>query len=426
MAPLHLMKIRTISAKEISGSKGEPTLEVKAVLDDGTTATAGVPSGASTGKFEALELRDPDGRGVKQTAANVNEKIKALLVGRAAENQTEIDRLMIEADGTENKANLGANALVGVSMAVCRAAAKARKIELYEYLGELSGSQDFKVPQPLMLMLEGGKHGDWATDIQEYFVIPQKGRFKTFQTMFEAGYEVFLALQLVLKERGLAADLGLEGGYRPKLKSNQEGFEVICQAVKHSGFVLGRDFVLGADCAASEFFDGSFYQLKSQGLFKLTASEWTEILQNWLKQYPLTLLEDPLAEDDWQNWQEFFKAIKKTDNKGIEIVGDDLTVTNVRRIKKARDWRACNAVIIKPNQVGTLTETLAAIKAVQTAGWQAVVSHRSGETRDDFIADLCVGTGCRQCKLGGPTKPERLAKYNRLIGIEKKLSVIGQ
>ncbi len=420
------MKIKSLNARQIFDSKNDPTLSVKVELDDGTTAVADVPAGASTGRNEAQEKRDSDGKGVSQAIENVNIKIAAALENQPADNQALIDKIMLEIDGTPNKAKIGANAMIGVSLAVCRAAAKAKKLELFQYLGSLFKQENFDLPQPLMLLIEGGRHGHWATNIQEYFVIPQKESFASFKAAFEAGKEVFYALELILKEKGYATNLGFEGGYCPQLKSDKEALELITQAIKRTGFNLGKDLILGLDCAASEFWEQGTYLLKNQGNFRLTSSEWSKILESWLDAYPLYLLEDPFAEEDWESWQTFFKTIKKIEQKKtagqkIEIVADDLTVTKVARIEKAAALEACNAVIIKPNQVGTLTETLEAIKAVKLAGWQAVVSHRGGETNDDFIADLCVGTGCTQGKFGGPSKPERLVKYNRLITIEELL-----
>jgi enolase len=280
------MKIRSLSASQIFDSKKEPTLSVKVELDDGTTAVADVPAGASTGSHEAQEKRDPDGKGVSQAIENVNVKIAAALENQPADNQALIDKIMLEIDGTPNKARLGANAILGVSLAVCRAAAKAKKLELYQYLGSLFKQENFDLPQPLMLLIEGGKHGRWVTNIQEYFVMPQKESFGSFKAAFEAGREVFYALELILKEKGYVTNLGLEGGYCPQLKSDKEALELITQAIKRTGFNLGKDLILGIDCAASEFWEQGNYLLKNQGNFKLTSSEWSKILESWLEAYP--------------------------------------------------------------------------------------------------------------------------------------------
>jgi enolase len=430
------MKIKSINAEQILDSNGKPTLEVEVVLADGTRAKAGVPAGASTGKTEAVDLRDNDpqkfgGKGVTKAIGNVNTKIASLLVGQEVEDQQRIDQLMIEVDGTDNKSVLGGNAIVGVSMAVARAAARAGKIELYKYFGQLSGNKNFSLPQPLILVLEGGKHGDWATDIQEYFVIPQKELFTSFNQMFEVGKKIFLELEKVLQGKNYDTSFGFEGAYHPKqLKSNEEAIQLIVQAVEQAGFQLPQQFVLGIDAAASEFYtespEGAYdfaptksgkYILKSEGNLALSAQEWLQKLEGWIGKYPIWSVEDGFDQEDWSSWAQFNQKY----GDRIQIVGDDLLTTNIKRIQKAIDQKAVNAVLIKINQIGTVTETLEAINLAKSADFATIVSHRGGETMDDFIADLCVGVGCPQCKFGGPTKQERVVKYNRLLKIEEQL-----
>ncbi len=418
------MKISTITAHEILDSNGKPTLEVEVRLEDGTRALGQVPSGASTGKFEAVELRDGDqtryfGKGVLGAVENVNTKLNQLLVGQDASDQTNIDRLMIEADGTENKANLGANAMVGTSMAVCRAAARSQKMPLYRYFGQLSGQTQFQLPQPMILIMEGGKHGNWATDIQEFMIVPQRDKFSSFREMLRSGAEIFHTLGELLAEKKYSVGVGFEGAYAPEqLHSNQEAFDLIIQACERAGYKPGEQITLAVDIAASEFYGDNNYQLKSENNRVLTAEEWQQQVISWTNQYPLTSVEDPFNQDDWTDWS----ALTAQIGNKIQIVGDDLVVTNVKLIQQAIDQRAMNATLIKPNQIGTITETLAAIKLSSEAGFQSVVSHRSGETNDDLIADLVVGTTASQSKFGGPDRGERLAKYNRLLRIERELT----
>ena len=406
------MKIKNISAKQIIDSKGDPTLEAQVLLENGILAFAGVPSGASTGKYEAVEL--PADKAVR----NVNIKIADLLTGRNVSEQKQIDEAMIKLDGSKNKSNLGANAIVGVSMAVARAAALFLKIPLYRYIGQLVGNNDFSLPQPMVLVLEGGRHGDWVTDIQEYLVIPKKNAFGSFAQMYEASKKVFLKLQDILKERNYDADLGFEGAFCPRqLKSNEGAFKLLEEAVKGAGFLLNKQFVLGIDAAAEEFFKKGSYVLKSEKDKVLSGKQWMEKLTVWLDKYAIWSLEDVFGEEEWQSWSELMNMV----GNRTQVVGDDLLTTNVERIKKAIRLKAVNAVLIKVNQIGTVTETLEAVKTTKQAGWESVVSHRGGETMDDFIADLCVGAGCGQCKFGGPVKKERKVKYDRLLEIEREL-----
>lgn len=342
-----------------------------------------------------------------------------LLVGTDAYDQDKVDQMMIEADGTSNKAKIGGNAIVGVSMAVCKAAAKSQKNELFHYLGELANNTVFTLPQPMILIMEGGKHGDWATDIQEFMIIPQKEHFGNFREMLRVGSEIFHALGKVLHSKNYDTGVGFEGAYAPKqLKSNEEALQLITEGISKAGYELGTQIKLSIDAAASEFYFDNHYVLKSENDKKLTAQEWTDQVIEWAKKYHIWSLEDVHDQEDWDAWQDLVKKL----HEDHQIVGDDLVTTNVARIKKAIDFKAMNATLIKVNQIGTVTETLAAIKTTKDAGFANVISHRGGETNDDFIADLAVGTNAGQCKFGGPDRGERLAKYNRLLRIENKLN----
>ncbi|MCX6741255.1 MAG: phosphopyruvate hydratase [Candidatus Parcubacteria bacterium] len=402
------MNIKKIKAREILDSKGMPTLEVSATLEDGSIGIAGVPSGASTGKTEAVELRDGDknryfGKGVLKAAKIVNTTINTLLKDKDAYDQKLVDDLMIEADGSENKAKLGGNSVVGVSIAVCKAAAKSQKLALYKYFGKLMGINKFVLPQPQVLVLEGGKHGGWSTDIQEFFVIPKNEAFKTFSDRLRVGAEVFYHLGRILEEKDYAIGVGFEGAYCPnQISSNEEAFELIIQAVEKAGYSLPDQVVLGVDAAASEFLPKKFS---------------LDQIVSWTEKYPIWSLEDMFDQEDWRSWS----ALTARVGNKLQVIGDDLLTTNVSRIQKAIDTKACNSVLIKLNQIGTVTETLAAIKLSHKAGFTTTISHRGGETNDDTIADLAVGSGSWQCKFGGPDRGERLAKYNRLTQIEAEL-----
>lgn len=416
------MKIKNLQAREILDSRGHPTVETEITLEDGVVALGQVPSGESTGQSEALELRDRDqtrffGQGVTSAIANVNGTIKEALAGSDAYDQNAIDETLIKLDGTENKSKLGANAVLSVSMATCRASARSQKMPLYQYLGNLIGNTRFSLPVPLVLVLEGGKHGNWSTDIQEYLVIPKAETFPVFRDRLRTGAEIFHSLGELLKEKGYAMGVGLEGAYMPKeITSNDEAFDLISQAVEKSGYSLGDQIALGADGAASEFYKDGLY-LTNKGKVTQSPGEWMAVIEGWAQKYPLFLLEDMLAQEDWNNWA---KLTQSLGSKAL-IVGDDLLTTNVKRIQKAIDTKACNSVLIKPNQIGTVTETLSAISLAKSANMPTIISHRAGETNDDFIADLCVGTGSEFCKFGGPDRGERVAKYNRLLRIEEKL-----
>lgn len=424
------MKIKNVHAREILDSKGHPTVEAEVTLEDGTIALGGVPSGASTGSAEALELRDKDekryfGKGVLKVVENIKGPIRNALIGADAYDQRKIDQIMIDLDGTENKTNLGGNAVVGVSMAICRAAARSRKIPLYEYFGELCGNNKFVLPQPLVLVLEGGKHGNWSTDLQEYFVVPKNEAFHTFSERLRVGAEIFHSLEKVLNEREYFVGVGIEGAFMPKeIKSNEESLELMVQATEEAGYRLGEQIVFGIDGAASEFYlpadrqgqDGK-YILKSEEGKTLEPGEWLETLVEWSKKYPIWSMEDIFDEEDWQTWS----ALTAKIGDRVQVVGDDLLTTNIKRIQKGIDLKAINSVLIKVNQIGTISETIDTIQLAHSAGFTTIISHRGGETNDDMIADLCVGCGSWQSKFGGPDRGERVAKYNRLLRIEEKL-----
>ncbi|MFH0749657.1 MAG: phosphopyruvate hydratase [Candidatus Gottesmanbacteria bacterium] len=416
------MNIKDIHAREILDSKGHPTVEVDLTLENGMIATASVPSGASTGSTEAVELRDGDtaryfGKGVLKAVENVNTTLKQVVVGQDVTNQRNIDNLMIATDGTENKGKLGSNTIVAVSMAAARAAALSEHIPLYTYLGNLIGNTNFVLPLPQILILEGGKHGNWSTDIQEYVIFPNINKFPTFKERLRVGTEIFHSLGQVLSDKGYATGVGYEGAYCPKeMKSNEEAFQLMIEATEKAGYKMVDEILLGIDGAASEFFDNGTYTLKSEGGTKLTSRKWSERLIGWTKKYPLWSLEDIYDEEDWSEWT-YLTSVIGTDH---QIIGDDLLTTNVKRIQKAIDEKAINSVLIKVNQIGTVSETLDAIALAHKAGYTTVVSHRGGETNDDFIADLVVGTS-KQSKFGGPDRGERIAKYNRLLRIEEEL-----
>lgn len=419
------MKIKELHAREILDSNGSPTVEVEVTLENGIKALGGAPSGASKGKTEAREIRDEDktryfGKGVLKAIENIKGPLRKALLGQNAYDQKLIDQIMIDLEGTEDKSRLGGNAIVAVSMAVCRAAARSQKIPLYEYFGELSGNTKFMLPQPLVLVLEGGKHGNWSTDIQEYFIIPKKEKFADFRERLRVGAEIFQAMGKILYSRGYSVGVGYEGAYMPKeISSNEEALQLIVEATKEAGYQLPEEIILGIDAAASEFWENGQYVLKSEGDKRLSAQEWMEKLIGWTKKYPIWLLEDIFAEEDWESWVNFTKNFADR----LQIVGDDLLTTNIKRIQKAIDLQAVNGVLIKLNQRGTVSETLKAIKLTKSADFETIISHRGGETNDDMIADLCVGSGSLQCKFGGPDRGERVAKYNRLLRIEEKLSL---
>ncbi len=415
------MKIKSLQAQEILDSRGFPTIECVTTLEDGSTGWAAVPSGASTGKYEAVELRDNDlkrfgGAGVLKAVENVNITIQSAVKGLDAEDQSKLDKTMIDLDGTENKANLGANAVLSVSLSTARAQAANEKKPLYQYLAKFN--PDFKgiysIPLTMMNVLNGGKHGNWASDIQEYMIFPVGA--KNVQESVRMGVEVYQALKLILKSKGYAIAVGDEGGYAPQFKSNEEPFQILMEAIQKAGYVPGKDICLGIDGAASEFFKDGKYQLKKEGLV-LTTDELVEFYLNLWKKYPIVSMEDVFDQDDWEG---FKKLYQKTENK-MQVMGDDLFVTNIKRLQKGIDEKTCNSILIKLNQIGTLTETVDAVLMAKKAGMTAIVSHRSAETEDAFMADFVVAMGTGQIKTGAPARGERTAKYNQLMRIEREL-----
>jgi enolase len=409
--------IEDVFAREILDSRGNPTVEVDVYLSDGIKGTAAVPSGASTGQHEAVELRDKDprrygGKGVQKAVANVNDVIAEEIVGLDALNQIEIDRLMIALDGTKNKGRLGANAILGVSLAVARAAAQALEIPLYRYLG---GPSARTLPVPMMNILNGGKHAlGSSVDMQEFMVMPVGA--PSFHEGLRWGTEVFHALQGVLHDKGYPTQVGDEGGYAPSLGSNQEAIELILQAIEKAGYEAGEDIYIALDPASSEFYEDGIYNLKGEGR-TFTATELIAYYENLVAQYPIISIEDGLAEDDWTNWQTLTEQL----GDRVQLVGDDLFVTNTQFLERGIRENAGNAILVKLNQIGTLTETFEAVERAHRAGWAAVISHRSGETADTFIADLVVATNAGQIKTGAPSRVDRVEKYNQLLRIEEEL-----
>ncbi len=415
------MKIKSITAREILDSRGNPTVEARVTLTSGVTAVASVPSGASTGSHEALELRDGGkrygGKGVLKAVANVNGAIVRALKGKDVRQQRALDAIMLRLDGTKNKSKLGANAILAVSLACARTAALASKLPLYRYLRKTYNlkPKTYTLPLATMNVLNGGVHAGWSVDFQESMIIPRQ---TTFRERVRCGAEVFHALKNILKEKGFATTVGDEGGFAPKLKKNLETFALIADAIKKSGYRLGTDVGIGMDPASSEFFDPKTkqYVLKADKK-KFTAAEMVEYYTALLKKYPILFLEDGCAEDDWDGW----KLLTKTLSAKVSLVGDDLFVTNVERLQKGIDTGVANAILIKVNQIGSLTETIDAICLAQAHGYKVAVSHRSGETADTFIADLAVAVNADYIKTGSLSRSERLEKYNRLMEIENEL-----
>ena len=409
------MFIESIEAREILDSRGNPTVHVTVMLADGATGTAAVPSGASTGAHEAVELRDGgkryNGKGVSKAVRNVNTEIAKALQDFPATEQRAIDRVLCELDGTPNKGRLGANAILGVSLAVARAAAESQGLPLYRYLG---GAGAHRLPVPMFNILNGGKHAPDSTDFQEFMVMPVGA--ETFSEGLRMGVEVYHALHAILHERGLATSVGDEGGFAPSLPGNEDAVQVVLEAVERAGYKPGSDAVLALDPASTELFSGGKYALAKEKRI-LTSAEMVDHWAGWVEKYPIRSIEDGLAEDDWEGWA---SLVAKAGDR-CQLVGDDLFVTNVERIRRGISEKSANSVLVKLNQIGTLTETMEAIEMAQRAGWTAVVSHRSGETEDTFIADLAVATGAGQIKTGAPARSERTAKYNRLLEIEAEL-----
>ena len=409
--------IEEVWAREILDSRGNPTVEAEVILEDGTTGRAAVPSGASTGENEAVELRDEDqerylGKGVTKAVENVNEKISRELEGLDALDQTLIDQSMIALDGTENKSNLGANALLAVSMATARAAAAFQEMPLYRYIGGVNAKT---LPVPMMNIINGGAHADNNIDFQEFMIVPVGA--KSFSEGLRAGAEIFHNLKSVLKSRGYATGVGDEGGFAPNLKSNEEAVETILEAVEKAGYKAGENILLALDPAASEFYDGTNYVFKKSDKRKLSSDEMVAYWRDWTEKYPIISIEDGLAESDWTGWKDLTEQI----GKKVQLVGDDLFVTNVKFLQRGIDEGAANSILIKVNQIGTLTETLDAIELAKTNGMTVIISHRSGETEDSFIADLAVATNAGQIKTGSLSRSDRIAKYNQLLRIEEDL-----
>ena len=408
--------IEDVGAREILDSRGNPTIEVEILLVGGERGVAAVPSGASTGVHEAVELRDGDksrygGKGVLNAVRNVNDSISDAIIGLDATDQIVLDEVMIELDGTPNKAKLGANAILGVSLAAAKAAANAQREPLYRYLGGVSART---LPVPMMNILNGGKHADNSTDMQEYMVLPVGA--SSFRDALRMGAEVYQSLKKVLHGKKLNTNVGDEGGFAPSLSSNREALEVIVAAIDAAGYKPGVDIFLGMDPAASEFYDNGKYVLAREGR-TLTASEMVDLYAQWISEYPIITIEDGLSQDDCEGW----KLLRQRLGNRIQLVGDDLFVTNTERLKRGIQEQAANSILIKLNQIGTLTETLEAIEMAKRAAFTAVVSHRSGETEDTTIADLVVATNAGQIKTGAPARSERVAKYNRLLVIEDEL-----
>ena len=408
--------IELVYAREVLDSRGNPTVEVEVVLESGSVGRAIVPSGASTGAFEAVELRDGDkgrylGKGVEKAVANVNEIIAPELEGMDAFDQPAIDALMIELDGTHNKGKLGANAILGVSMAVARAAAEELGLPLFQYIGGVNAKQ---LPVPMMNILNGGEHADNSVDVQEFMILPVGA--KSFKEGLRMGAEVFHSLKKVLSERGLACGVGDEGGFAPNLGSNREALELIVEAIEKAGYKPGDDVKLGLDVAATEMYDKEtkLYDLKHEGK-KLTAEQMVDLYEEWVNNFPIVTIEDGLDEEDWDGW----KILTDRLGKKVQLVGDDLFVTNTERLERGIEAGVANSILIKVNQIGTITETLDAIEMAKRAGYTAVISHRSGETEDTTIADLAVAVNAGQIKTGAPSRTDRVAKYNQLLRIEE-------
>ena len=409
--------IKSVHAREILDSRGNPAVEVEVLLEGGAWGRAAVPSGASTGAHEALELRDGDkerynGKGVLQAINHVNHEVTKAVIGLDALHQSEIDRAMLKLDGTPNKGKLGANATLGVSLAVARTAANAVGLPLYRYLGGVAASV---LPVPMFNILNGGVHANWqGTDLQEFMIAPVGA--PTFREALRWGSETYHSLKNVLKESGYSTGVGDEGGFAPTLKKNSDAVELILKAIQKAGYHPGEHIALALDPASSSFFEDGYYHLRTEGR-KVTSDEMVEMYDNWIKKYPIIVLEDGLAEDDWDGW----KHLNETLGDKIELVGDDLFVTNVKRIERGIAENVANAVLIKLNQIGTLTETIEAVQMARKAGWGAMISHRSGETVDSFIADFTVAVGTGHLKTGAPCRGERVEKYNQLLRIEEEL-----
>jgi enolase len=417
------MTIARIIGREILDSRGNPTVEAEVYLTDGSMGRAAVPSGASTGEHEAVELRDGDksrylGKGTQKAVSHINGEIAKALAGQDATNQAQIDRIMLDLDGTSNKGRLGANAILAVSMAAARAAASSQKTPLYRYLG---GAGARVLPVPMMNILNGGAHADNSVDLQEFMIIPFG--VSKFSEALRMGVEVFHTLRRVLSKKGYSTAVGDEGGFAPNLKSNDEALEVVLEAIDQAGFRAGEQVGIALDPAMSELFIDGKYVFKKSDKRQLSSEQMVDFWANWKRQYPAILsIEDGMAEDDWAGWKTLTDAL----GKQVQLVGDDLFVTNSSRLKRGIDEGVANSILVKVNQIGSLTETLEAMQLASVNGYTAVVSHRSGETEDPFIADLAVATGCGQIKTGSASRTDRIAKYNQLLRIEERLGNFAQ
>jgi enolase len=405
-----------IVAREILDSRGNPTVECDVLLESGTMGRAAVPSGASTGSREAIELRDGDksrylGKGVLKAVEHINTEISEAILGLDASEQAFLDRTLIDLDGTDNKSRLGANAMLAVSMAVARAAAEEAGLPLYRYFG---GSGAMQMPVPMMNVVNGGAHANNNLDLQELMIIPVGA--PSFREAVRYGAEVFHALKKILHDKGMSVAVGDEGGFAPNVANHEAAILMILEAIEKAGFVAGEQIVLGLDCAASEFYKNGKYELKAEGL-SLTAEQWTDMLATWVDKYPIISIEDAMAEGDWDGWKHLTEKL----GSKVQLVGDDLFVTNTKIFKEGIDKKIANSILIKINQIGTLTETFAAIEMAKRAGYTAVISHRSGETEDTTISDIAVGTNAGQIKTGSLSRSDRIAKYNQLLRIEEDL-----
>jgi len=412
-------KIKSVRAREILDSRGNPTVEVDITLKDGSFGRAAVPSGASTGSHEAVELRDGDksrhnGKGVEKAVKNVNTIVAKAITNKSFD-QTGIDQTMINLDGTENKGRLGANAILGVSMAFARATAQSQKISLYKYFNKIGKTKNtIQLPVPMMNILNGGKHAEKSTDFQEFMVMPIGA--KSFKAALQCGAEIFHSLKKILHERGLATTVGDEGGFAPSLSSNEEAVKIILEAVEKAGYVAGKDVALALDVAATELYKDGVYHLACENR-TLTSEEMVNFYIDWCSKYPIVSIEDGLAEDDWEG----YKLMTAKLGKKVQIVGDDLFVTNIARLKMGIEKNVGNSILIKLNQIGTVSETIDAINMAKKAGYTSIISHRSGETEDTTIADFVVGTGTGQIKTGSLSRTDRVAKYNQLLRLEEEL-----
>lgn len=414
-----MARIKEIAAREILDSRGNPTINVEIILNTGEEGGASVPSGASTGAHEALELRDQDdkrygGKGVLKACENVNNIITHYICNRDIKDQRELDERLIDLDGTKNKNKLGANAILGVSLAFARAMANAKHIELFKYIQEISKTEKIELPRPMMNILNGGKHADNRIDIQEFMIIP---KVEEFSEKVRIGSEIFHILKEILKEAGYATGVGDEGGFAPDLQSNEQAIEIIIKAIEKAGFIAGKNVNIAIDAAASSFYQDGKYYFESEDK-KMSANELIDLYDQWSEKYPIESIEDPLFEDDWEGWH----IINERLGDKVQIVGDDLFVTSVERLNRGIEENSANAILIKPNQIGSLTETIDCINKAKKANYQTIISHRSGETCDTFIADLACGTAAGQIKTGSLSRSERVAKYNRLMKIDKLIN----